>query len=131
MNSSERAEHDQAIHRAAHRRAQMLHARRRAAQRYGLDLSPALQRLAIDAVESGQAAFIRTTNGRKVYLLSVGGRALRVVYDPHLRSIATVLPDKARHGRPRGPRSPRLGADECDGGRQKVLRRKRRARDKR
>lgn len=72
---------------------QKRHARRRAAERYDLDLHQDAQQKIIRAIQGGEAKFIRRQSLRvTVWEVEFEGRKLPVVYDRKRKTIATVLP---------------------------------------
>lgn len=74
-------------------RAQFVHARRRCAERYGLNLTRKDVKNICDQIKSGRATHIQTQSHR-VSLFDVGfkGDIIRVAYDSLRKSIATCLP---------------------------------------
>jgi hypothetical protein len=80
------------------REAQRVHAKRRAAERYGITLNHALHTELIAAIQTGRATFVRRQSHR-VSLFDVTlptGVTARVVYDRHRKALITVLPPEAR-----------------------------------
>jgi len=75
---------------------QKRHARRRAAERYELDLHQDAQAAIVRAIQGGEARFIRKQSQRvSVWEVEHGGRRLPVVYDKKRKTIVTVLPEAA------------------------------------
>jgi hypothetical protein len=84
--------------RDAKRQAQRLHAKRRAAERVGVNLNHALHTELVQAIQGGQATFIRRQSHRVSHFDVVlpTGQTARVVYDRHRKALITVLPPEAR-----------------------------------
>jgi len=80
------------------RHAQRLHAKRRAAERYGVNLNHALHVALVAAIQAGRATFVRRQSQRVSHFdvtLPTGATA-RVVYDRQRQVLITVLPPEAR-----------------------------------
>lgn len=76
----------------AKKTAQRRHAKRRAAQRFGVNVGTETLRAAVTAIQSGQAKHIETQSNRiSVHELEIHGILMRVVYDKHRKEIVTVL----------------------------------------
>jgi hypothetical protein len=75
---------------------QRRHARRRAFERYALDLHQDAQASIVRAIEGGEARFISRQSQRvSVWEVKHEGRRLPVVYDRKRKTIVTVLPQEA------------------------------------
>lgn len=72
------------------------HARRRALERYGVQLTKELRREIIRAIGSGdekrRTLVKRESLNRKIFDVPISGRTYRVVYDCRRSAIATFLP---------------------------------------
>jgi hypothetical protein len=80
-------------------KAQILHARRRAKERFDLELTPKLRRQLIADIQAGRAWFVyRQSNRVSIWRVAVGKLTARVVYDSVRKSIVTFLPKGAGKG---------------------------------
>ncbi len=76
--------------------SQQRHAKRRAAERYDLDLHQDAQTSIIRAIQRREAKFIRRQSWRvSIFEVEHEGRILSVVYDTKRKTIVTVLPQEA------------------------------------
>lgn len=74
-------------------KSQRTHFRRRAAERYDIDVTNGDVASAIRKIQSGKARFIRRTSLRAtVWELPVAGIPCRVVYDNKRKTLITALP---------------------------------------
>lgn len=74
-------------------RAQRIHARRRALERYELDLNRHDLREVVESIQAGKATFVRRQSLRvSIWEVTVKGQACRVVYDKLRKTIVTFLP---------------------------------------
>lgn len=70
------------------------HARTRAAQRFGRDLTSAEWRaLVLDIIENRSTIIMRQGDGSEIRLVSVGTVAVKAVWSPTQAVIITILPD--------------------------------------
>lgn len=73
--------------------AQRLHARRRAAERFGVHLTNEAEREILDKITSGKATFIRKESHRvSVFGVIFAGKETVVVYDRERKTIVTLMP---------------------------------------
>lgn len=80
-------------HTRSKRQINHLHAKRRAMQRYGLDLNKSLHKQLAQAIRDGHATFVkRRSRTRTVWLVELEGRKIRAVYDSNQHNLVTVLP---------------------------------------
>lgn len=89
--------------RASHpkREAQRVHAKRRAAERYGLILNRSDLREIVLAIQRQQATFLfKESNRLTHYALDFQGKRVVVVYDKQRKTIVTFLPPEAEHQYP-------------------------------
>jgi hypothetical protein len=84
--------------RGTKREAQRRHAKRRAAERFGVNLNHALHTELVQAIQAGQATFVRRQSHRVSHfdVTLPTGQTARVVYDRHRKVLITVLPPEAR-----------------------------------
>ncbi len=76
--------------------AQRAHAKRRAAERFGLNLTKEAQREIVSRIQNGKAKFLEKQSLRiSLWLVDWNGTEMRVVYDKNRKSIVTCLPLKA------------------------------------
>lgn len=76
---------------------QRTHVRRRASQRYDIDLSRADLNLLVERIERGKAILLqRDSDGADIFLISYRGKRLPVVYDNKRKNLVTILPEKPR-----------------------------------
>lgn len=74
-------------------KAQILHARKRAKERLGVNLTPDLRQRLIRDIQKGFARFLYRQSGRiSVWEVFVLGRKATVIYDTDRHSIVTFLP---------------------------------------
>lgn len=77
--------------------AQHRHAKRRAAERHGMNLNKFDLKSARSQIQSGQAKFIERKSLRvTVWVVALQGKEVPVLYDKKSHSIVTVLPTDAR-----------------------------------
>lgn len=76
-----------------------IHARRRAMERYGIELSQELHQSIVKAIRADKQKRTRwakwqqkITNTRSLWLVEVEGQRLTVIYDKAQKSLVTVLP---------------------------------------
>lgn len=75
------------------KKAQKIHAKRRALQRYSIELNKSLHKDWIHQIQNGVAKFVeRQSNRISVYEILVEGKIIPVVYDKIRKNIVTVLP---------------------------------------
>jgi hypothetical protein len=75
---------------------QRRHARRRAFERYALNLHQDAQEQIIRKIEGGEARFICCQSQRiSIWEVNYGGKSLPVVYDQKRKTLVTVLPEEA------------------------------------
>ena len=75
------------------RQAQKRHARRRALERYGINLGPHTHTVLVGQIRNGTSRFVARQSHRvTVHDVTVDDRTLRVVYDTLRGQIVTVLP---------------------------------------
>lgn len=76
--------------------AQRFHAKKRAAQRFGLDLTTDKQRQIVRLIQLGKGRFVKhESNSRSHWVIEWEGQLLRVVYDKVRKELVTVLPKEA------------------------------------
>ena len=81
------------MNRRTRKAAKHAHARQRASERFGVDLSLKACKAIVKQIKSGKAVWLSDDeNGRKTYLVSYGDTDMRVVYDPSISEMITVLP---------------------------------------
>lgn len=69
------------------------HAKRRAAERYGLNMIQRLHRQIVQQIQAGQATPQgRLTNTRTRFEVEVEGQRPRVIYDRVQKNLVTILP---------------------------------------
>lgn len=72
------------------------HAKRRAEERYGLELNKDARREIVQMIQSNQAEFVsRTSNNRTLWKVPYQDETLNVVYDKARQAMCTVLPKDA------------------------------------
>ena len=78
-------------------KAERIHARRRALERYGVEMGPATRRRIVSAIQRGDATFVRRRSLRvSIFDVALGDVApMRVVYDRKRKELITVLPPPA------------------------------------
>lgn len=76
------------------RKAQQRHARRRARERYGIELGRSTRQEIITAIHGGRSTFIRRQSHRVTVhdVLLDDGDHVRVVYDSQRHEVVTFLP---------------------------------------
>ena len=75
------------------KRAQMRHARRRAKQRYGLDLSTDQLRAIANRIKDGRASLLRSCSNRVgIYQVPYQQQLLVVAYDRKRGQVSSFLP---------------------------------------
>lgn len=69
------------------------HARQRASERFGVDLSLKACKQIVKQIKAGKAVILAyLDNDRKQYLVNYEGTDMRVIYDPNVQELITVLP---------------------------------------
>jgi len=72
------------------------HAKKRAKERYGIDLNKYARREITASIQSNQAEFVhKTSHNRSLWRVSHEGETLNVVYDKQRKTFCTVLPKDA------------------------------------
>ncbi len=75
------------------RRAQLIHAERRAFMRLGITVGPGENAAIVKQIQDGRATFLRRSSHRvTVWQVEIGGVPMRAVYDKKRHVIVTVLP---------------------------------------
>jgi hypothetical protein len=71
-----------------------LHAKRRAAERYGLNLTQDVHRAIVKIIQErgGKLQAQRQSNSRTIFTLPYDGNWLKVVYDKVHHNLVTILP---------------------------------------
>lgn len=70
-----------------------LHAKKRAKERYGIDLDKKIHKAIVDMIQAGEAIFLgRQTNSRTMWIVDIKGIQMRVLYDNNQHNLVTVLP---------------------------------------
>lgn len=78
--------------RRSKRRDQQRHTQQRALARTGLNIGPRQQELIVQKIASGNAEFVRKQSNRvSVFDVEYEEMTLRVVYDKHRKSLATIM----------------------------------------
>ena len=73
-----------------------VHARQRAVQRYGVNISNRKRREIIGMIHFGVGKFVKRRSVRVTeWEISLGGETLRVLYDKTRKEIVTFLPPKS------------------------------------
>lgn len=73
--------------------AQQKHARSRAMQRFGINLTPAKQAAIVRMIQTGRAEKVDRQSHRVTrWLVTIDGDRMFVVYDKQRKTIATVMP---------------------------------------
>lgn len=73
--------------------AQRIHAKRRAAERYGLTINRQTQRDWIQLISDEKAVMVNKPSNRvRIYLIEHEGKTIKVVFDRIRRTIVTCLP---------------------------------------
>src|SRR5271167_2789991 len=73
------------------------HAKRRAAERYDLDLNKDARREIVHMIQTNRAEFVsKQSNNRSLWKVSFQDKSLNVVYDKLRSTLCTVLPPEAR-----------------------------------
>jgi len=77
------------------KKAQGIHAKRRALQRQGLVVGKETLNETVQQIQKNKGTFLRKhTNRVTEWLVTVHGKCCRVLYDKTRRAIITFLPDK-------------------------------------
>jgi hypothetical protein len=77
---------------ASKHKNQILHARRRAKERAGIDLTPDLRRQLINDIQKGRAKFMWSQSNRvSVWRVFLAGKKFLAIYDKDRHSIVTFL----------------------------------------
>jgi hypothetical protein len=75
------------------RRSERLHARRRARERYGIEVGPATRKAILAAIANGRHTLVQRSSLRvSVHDVTVDGIPMRVVLDRHRNELVTFLP---------------------------------------
>jgi hypothetical protein len=76
--------------------SQTIHARKRFAERFNIDLNKELRKELVNSIRYGDAVFIRKqTNRIDVYSFIIEDKEVYTVYDKHRKTIVTALyPDR-------------------------------------
>lgn len=70
-----------------------IHSKRRAAQRYGVEINKAARKNLIQQIQTNDATFVRRHSRRvKEFLVQLEGKMLRCLYDSQRSTIITFLP---------------------------------------
>jgi hypothetical protein len=73
------------------------HAKKRAGERYGIDLNKDARREIVNMIQRGGAEFVsKQSNNRSLWRVQYQDQALNVVYDKQRGTMCTVLPKEAR-----------------------------------
>jgi hypothetical protein len=73
------------------------HAKKRAAERYNIDLNREARQEIVHKIQSNQAEFVgKQSNNRSFWRVEHGGEHLNVVYDKLRSTMCTVLPKEAK-----------------------------------
>ena len=76
--------------------AQRFHAKKRALQRYGVNLPTTAQAAIVKLIQKGQARWLKTQSNRVTHwAVEWEGKILPVVYDKLRKQLVTVLPPEA------------------------------------
>jgi len=76
--------------------AQRFHAKKRARQRYGIDLPTVVQAAIVKRIQRGQGRWLKTQSNRVTHwAVEWEGQTIPVVYDKIRKQIVTVLPPEA------------------------------------
>ena len=79
------------------KKAQNIHAKRRAIERYGLSLNKFALKEMVRQIQSGKAQFLERSSIRVTkWLVKHEGQMIPVVYDNKSHTVVTFLPDDAR-----------------------------------
>ncbi len=82
-------------------KAQILHAKKRAKERLGIDLTPDMRQRLIRDIQKGHGRFLYRQSGRiSVWEVWVAGKRATVIYDSDRHSIVTFLPKRATRREP-------------------------------
>jgi hypothetical protein len=74
---------------------QVIHAKRRALERYGLSLNRKSYGELVKIIQSGKALFLeRQSNRISIFSLTYQEKQLKCVYDSHRHKIVTLLPNE-------------------------------------
>lgn len=77
---------------AGKRKAQRAHARRRARERFGVNLKPHVESDIIRRIQAGEAELTRKQSNRvHVYIMQVEDQEMAVVYDRQRKCIVTLF----------------------------------------
>lgn len=75
-----------------HRQAIIIHARKRAKERFDVDLTDSLKQKIVFAIQSNQTVPLASDiDTRRKHVVNVNGKLLTVVYSRNLKEIVTVL----------------------------------------
>ena len=75
------------------------HARRRALERYGIELTREKQNAIVRAIQKGQGLFLRRQSLRVTeWNVAFEGKELRVIYDGKRKTLITCLPPREEKG---------------------------------
>ena len=78
---------------------QVFHAKRRAAERFGIELNKDLRKRIIRMIQTGRAQFVeRYSHRRSRFIFKVDGVKMPVIYDKVRHTLATVLPPESIPG---------------------------------
>lgn len=73
--------------------SQTLHAKKRAAERYGINLDKTTRRAIKEQISQGKSKFIEKQSNRiSVHEVEIKGQQIKVVYDKNRKNIVTILP---------------------------------------
>lgn len=79
------------------------HAKKRAEERYGVNLNKHTRREIVSKIQSNQAKFVaKHSNNRTLWKVPHGEETLNVVYDKKRQTVCTVLPKDAVEFQPGG-----------------------------
>ncbi len=79
-----------------------LHAKRRAAERYGIVLNKHLRRQIVQSIRQNKARLIeRQSHTRTTWLVTVDDKPAVVIYDNHRHTIVTFLPPSVSECQPK------------------------------
>lgn len=75
------------------KKAQEIHARKRAAERFGVHLTHEAEREILDKITNGKATFIKKESNRvSLFGVIFAGKETVVVYDRARKTIVTLMP---------------------------------------
>lgn len=83
------------MNRRTHKTAKHAHAKQRAAEHFGINLTKDQIKSIIKQITTGKARFLDLEpNGRGTYLVMVGWQVMRIIFQHSDKTIITVMPNR-------------------------------------